>query len=587
MKTGRFIFFIGSLLWVISCSDDPYVRDYPEITSSGIKSISEQGVTLEATTGEKFREIVIDHGFVWSQGRDLRVDTAFTVHLGLLKDGRFTSDIRTELLAEKKYYARAFLKTSRRTIFGVLMEFVSKGSEGVIIESISPEVVVPGDEVTITGQLFGTDKNKIAVAFRAANESEQGFVDYDATIKSVEETKIVVTVPFFLTESTSIAITRAGNNTVVSSMAVVRRMPKLTGITSASLCGDITITGENLKVLGEPDIYVSGLHGATTVTDNSIVLSKAFHMQDLYVSLDYDTEFGTYSVQKTFKDPAPYPTVTGNIPATVPASSMFVLDGANFPTCDGLSVFAYEDESPYFPETMLELVSATSTQVTIKYLYPSCRSFKIQFKYHDRLIYTSPTIDKRPFTVTSVTPDHGTIGTQITVKGTNLNSIEARLGRPPDNSTKGEPMGYVSWSETETVLEVSFPNNYGRMYTNPDGTTTLTLDKCSETVEWPLTLDFPEVTFTDYSPKNNTASSQVTVTGANFSADPNLRAMLEQANSDSYYVWDLVTTDTQLTFTPAASRNYSGYSVPSGSYKLAVYYFGKRYEFPQSLQLTR
>src|SRR3982750_3937304 len=123
MKLRVEYLFGACLLLAAACSQEEYVRDYPQITSSTIKSNTPAGVSVEASIDEVYKDKVTDVGFVWGEKDQLTITTSFVAHLGKPGSNFFSADIGSRLINGKTYFMRAFAKTDKTIVYGAPMTF--------------------------------------------------------------------------------------------------------------------------------------------------------------------------------------------------------------------------------------------------------------------------------------------------------------------------------------------------------------------------------------------------------------------------------------------------------------------------------
>lgn len=164
----------GSVIYM-SCSDmekefDPDLVKYPEFTVTGFSPASGRPGTAVTITGTHFGEYA-QAAKVAFNGVNVETFVSYTDNemVVLVPDDAGTGPITLSVWTHTENTAEEF-------------NYVP----GAVVASIAPADAAPGDQVTITGEHFGTDQSDIHVFFRENVEAE---------IVSLSDTEIVVTVP--------------------------------------------------------------------------------------------------------------------------------------------------------------------------------------------------------------------------------------------------------------------------------------------------------------------------------------------------------------------------------------------------------
>jgi hypothetical protein len=294
--------------------------------------------------------------------------------------------VRADLLFGKRYFIRAFIVTAKNEIYGVPLKFSSQGSEGPVIEGISPRNVEIGTEVTINGKHFG-DTTSTKVFF----EKWQSKVE--AEVVSINDEEIVVKYPFAFLDSSRVLIRKRENRDVRSGMWVKQRLPRILAVIVTDLCSSLEFVGQNLLLFGKPrTLTVNGVSLSTSaVTDNAIIVDHTFNTKRIHVEMGYSNG---YHLSTGVPDPSRFPIVVDQTPETMPQSLTFTLEG-NFPTCGGLDVEVLQGPTWVGPG-YFKIIDVTAAEVTIKADLEVCESFKLGLKYNGDLIFTSNIIAPRP-----------------------------------------------------------------------------------------------------------------------------------------------------------------------------------------------
>ena len=561
MKLRVEYLFVACLLMAVACNQEEYVRDYPQITSSTLKSVTQAGVTAEASIDDAFKDKVTDVGFVWGETDQLSTETSLVVHLGKPGSDFFSTDIRSQLINGKTYYMRAFAKTDKTVVYGLPMTFKSLGSEGAVIHSVSPTLVVPGTVVTIVGERFSID----TAAVRAYIQIAPGFTDL-MKIQSLSATEIIAVAPKTVFDTARIAVSIKGDDKMAVSGIVNGKVPKATGVASTDVCSPIQVTGVNFLLLGTPSRIVVNdkvVSPMPTVTETSFTLPASFHSPTLKIEVDWSDPYWGFT--KVFDDPAPKLTVT-DIPATVNLDNTFVVKGTNFPTC-GLLIASTD------PNVLLIMSNLTSTQFTVTVFGDLCTPFKLKLEYpFDVDLYTSPLISPaQPFTVTSVSPLSGKNGDQIIIKGTGLDNAVVRL-----SSTNDQILQYTGTS-TQLSATVLIPELYDSTFPIDP---ILYIEKCNASLTYTYHPVLPTITITNVTPNPVTNAQDIVITGTNFLSDPFIDAWFSDGSYPAL-MQIKSRTNTAITLSPIQNTWYH-----IGNVDVSIFSYGRTITFPTQLQIT-
>jgi hypothetical protein len=576
----RFDAFILILLLAVGCEQPTdVVRGYPQFASSEITSITTGGITIEATAVAGTTAIATDHGFVWSESAIQTLADSYSLSLGKPTSDSFKADIRAQLLVNKKYSIRPYLKTSAGVIYGPVQQFTSLGSEGPIIESFAPKIVVPKDIITIKGIRFGAVAKNVTVSFKGE------FASYKATVKTVNDTELIVEVPAFVEPKATIEILVIGNQLVTSAEQIIRKLPTLLSIKSTGACERIEITGENLTSMGNiEDITLNNRGGylsVATVSDNLITLPADLHTNgqvEIAVVVTESTSGQILTASKRFSDSFPKPTFeTGAIPATAKAGDIITIRGTNFPTCDGIEIVATTG-TPYLVE------SVTSTELKVKIHETPCSAFKLRYFFRG-VQYALPEHD---IGVTSAIvdtyTDHAGPGQFITVTGDGLEGLAVFI--VTFQSSWPDYAGRLSFTEIsnngrQAVFMVPVPDlNYFNIGANNE--VPFVIKKCEFSNVYPFVLDIAEPVITSFSPTLINGHETFTINGVNFLDDPNLSVYLQDENGNRYPCSHTINSANEITATP-----HPGAFLPDGQYHVAIIKYSRGYGSSTTMTIDR
>jgi len=152
------LYFLVFVLFMYACNDKEE-RDFPSIQTHANVIVEEDGVTAFGSFEGGWSSTITDIGFVYylsgTSGTDYEIVSLGAVEAGV---SDFNAKIVRNLLIGAEYTIKAYLTTSKYTVYGEEQHFISKGGKAPIIAGFSPDNVWIGDTLTITGRYF-SDKN--------------------------------------------------------------------------------------------------------------------------------------------------------------------------------------------------------------------------------------------------------------------------------------------------------------------------------------------------------------------------------------------------------------------------------------------
>ena len=161
---------IFGLLLLVSCKEQDLNRDYPVVMTSPVSGITSEGATFTAEFSNSGSSKISGHGFVWNTGHatlSLGDDRCHSVELGVPGSSRFQHNERSSLVKDAVYYVRGYVKTNGTVVYGTMVSFKSNGSTGPTFTDFSPKSGNQGDLITIVGNNFGDEINKVTITFAA------------------------------------------------------------------------------------------------------------------------------------------------------------------------------------------------------------------------------------------------------------------------------------------------------------------------------------------------------------------------------------------------------------------------------------
>ncbi|MEO7988418.1 MAG: IPT/TIG domain-containing protein [Chryseolinea sp.] len=527
MKQNWFnTFFLIAIL--ISCIDEEEIdRDYPTIVTNPVLEIAPSGATFSGKIESSSLNEISEYGFVWGQDDKLLPENSFSLKFGKPLANIITTKIKSSLVAQKIYYARFYIKTDDKTIYGNLVTFKSLGSEGPIITALSAASGVLGDTVVIRGRNFVAQEEKNVVKF--------GLME--VPILSLTDTAIVVIVPEDLpldSEHVNVSVSIEGN--VANSpepftLLLGEIIPIITSVYPHEIkaCDTVLIVGKNFKATSDlvelflPYNYEVNLIKAK---DDSIMFSIKLIQ---YGEFGFTIKTGRFELASPIDFNEGRPTFISSDPLNYKPGGIITLQVKNFPTCLPIVAAAGGYAA--------EIVSRTENEVKVKlgeYCYYGNYGSEITIafgvSYGDYFLY-SPSIQAKPPQIFSIEPNHGGVNDEVVIHGENFFYIQ-------DYSTDFLNIT----SHTETEIRGTLRDVY-----SPTGVIDVSVNSCGQvaTLEHGFQYDAPEIL--DFNPKIITSRDQIiTIEGKNFSQG-NYTNFISFNNSTSA-TYGLSQSTNQITF---------------------------------------
>ena len=230
----KYIILAVSLIVLSSCLDDIYP---PLIITGAVTNIDKDGAEFHAKITELGKKGILEFGFVWDTIHNPTIEKAekydFPDKPGV---GNFSTKMSANLISNKTYYVRAFIRTADVTTYGESMVFKSLGGKAPEIDSIS----------TLLGNLDQTIKLK--GKYFSSKNSVVKFNQITAGIISANKDSILVQVPGFRARSSIISVTTPEGTAYSKDSfrlytAIINDFTPKTG----TYGDEITIKGKNFK----------------------------------------------------------------------------------------------------------------------------------------------------------------------------------------------------------------------------------------------------------------------------------------------------------------------------------------------------
>ncbi len=242
MKSLHIILFIFIALAVsLSCEKEEVERPFARVQTLPVTEIDSTGATFHAEILSFHKDGITEYGFMWYNGILNRVWDAperFShIALGTVpSEKRFTARVETGFVPGDTYQVRAYLRSADWVVYGEPMLFASKGGQQPVIDKISPDIVVPGDTLLISGKYFASSSNDLTVTIGGTT----------AEIIASDLNQIKCIVPRYVNDNATIQVRSQSNK----APAIVQ-MPTIAKPEIYSLSANEVAVGDTLTLKGK------------------------------------------------------------------------------------------------------------------------------------------------------------------------------------------------------------------------------------------------------------------------------------------------------------------------------------------------
>ena len=276
------LFFLVFVLFLYACNDKEE-RDFPSIQTHANVMVEEDGVTAFGSFEGGWSSTITDIGFVYylsgTSGADYEIVSLGAVEAGV---SDFNAKIVRNLLIGAEYTIKAYLTTSKYTVYGEEQHFISKGGKAPVIAGFSPNNVWIGDTLTITGRYFSDKNDDNHIYF--GEEITQPIVSNDSILKVIIPNTIK-------TVKSDVRITVAGKSSSFSEKLIIAP-PVIDEIVPKDV-----LPGESLRIKGHGLLSVKSL---IVDQQNFPVVTKSD--TSLLFTLTYDINPGSKNLKLMMLD---------------------------------------------------------------------------------------------------------------------------------------------------------------------------------------------------------------------------------------------------------------------------------------------
>ena len=379
------------------------------------------------------------------------------------------------------------------------------------ITGISPSSGPAGTQVTVYGSNFGATQGSSTLTFYSGTT---------ASIVSWSDTAITATVPSGVFSGS--VYTTVGGVSSNTNVNFTIPLPNITGISPASgvVGTQVTVTGSGfLATKGTSTITFNGV-GASVVTwsDTQIVAnvpsSATGPVRVMVRGSVYSNNDVVFSM--------PNPVIRSLSPATGPMDTLVQINGSGFGATQGSSTLTFANSVTATP------LSWSDTLITAK--VPSAAVSGV-VAVNVGGVTSASTIDFNvPLQkITSISPNRGTAGTQITVSGSGFHPTQGGGVLYYSNS---QHASIVSWSDTQIVATVTSAGSTGGMFVYQNGNYSNS----------DVMFTFGSPFITSVSPASGPVGTQVQVNGSGFGTTQGSSSVAFRSIAASIISW----SDTQI-----------------------------------------
>lgn len=310
------------LVLLASCFPEDIVhRDYPVVVTNPVTAINKSGATLSAEIIYTTNDPILEHGFIWGDTQELVLtsDDSYFSKLGILTKNEFAQTIHSTLVEGKTYKVRAYLQTSTKTIYGPIISFISKGSEGPKLFAVNPTIANVGDTVLISGSAFSRNKS----------DNEVIIDSQKAIVIDANEHNLSVIIPFITSRRPNIFIRIKDSKSDTRNDLLEVNVPSfIVTPFPPSLCDAIIITGSNFPKNIIPKIYFNQVAAEVIILGPQLFQTKAPEGATGVTRINLLWTEETYSSSDTFQFRTPE--ITQIFPYSLTIGDVLTIKGENF-----------------------------------------------------------------------------------------------------------------------------------------------------------------------------------------------------------------------------------------------------------------
>jgi len=299
-KIIKYLIFFTLAFSLVSCSKDQEIlRAYPLLQTLEVSNISDSGANFKAKIENNYHEI-IEYGFVWDVSENPTIEYANKkVFTKKLTNNEFSSEITTTLFKNRKYFVRAYVKTSGYLVYGKNVSFKSLGSGSATLSSFFPKIGTWGDTINIKGKNFSFKKEYNRVIFK----------DIESRVISNTDTTLTCIVPRNISDKSVPLYVKVLNESVKFQENFNLLSPEIISISplNATFGDEITIIGKNFSRESFDTHVFFGNVEATLISSNEnsikVIVPDNLESSSEPIKVVSNLQEVTYSNNFTLKSP--------------------------------------------------------------------------------------------------------------------------------------------------------------------------------------------------------------------------------------------------------------------------------------------
>ena len=230
-----------AILGIFSCEKEEFItsRDYAFLESINVGDVDETGATVNFEILKYSGASISEYGVEYLDEESVKYGGSNPGFIKLSENGPpsgplISMRIKYDLLNNRSYLVRPYVKSGNTTVYGEDLVFNSQGVHAPIITEVSPTEFYLNTQITVEGDYFNSKLENNAI------EIVNGDDDYKIFLDSVNRNqirfRIGITRPINTFESQSLSLKlNSGGKTVVFPVAITSIVPTVTQMTPAAV----------------------------------------------------------------------------------------------------------------------------------------------------------------------------------------------------------------------------------------------------------------------------------------------------------------------------------------------------------------
>jgi IPT/TIG domain len=310
------------LFFLLGCiKEEKFESDYPLIITAEVEEINSSGALFSADIINQNSNDIINHGFLWGKSEDLTLNTAskFYTQLGSLNNLSFKQTINSTLIKDNKYYVRAYIQTTTKTIYGSIVSFKSLGSKGPKLIKIEPSIANIGDTVTLIGASFSLNPS----------DNEVEIDGLPIKVISSTESMLKIIIPRISLGNPKISIRIADSKSEGQTNLLTVKVPRIEVTnTNALACDTLILNLINRPTESIPIVYYNSALAFSKLLNPQTIktISPVAFQGPLRISIVWEPGYATSTGDLKFA----IPEIISTNPFVIDIGEEFFINGKNF-----------------------------------------------------------------------------------------------------------------------------------------------------------------------------------------------------------------------------------------------------------------